>query len=419
MATPARIVQVANTNSVKRQARNPVHTFNVKHKPFVLQPFMIAPVLPGETMTNLSMQARVVTDPIKNKLTGWHQEYWFFYVKLRDLEAQAAVLESMILENDASIASIEDAVADPNYYHYSGLNYAKMCLQQVVDKYMRDEGEAFTPVSIDGMPTAQLMQKSWLDSVYDNAELPTDTIDGDPALPIDEFERKYNTWLKLRNEAMTEMSFEDYLGTFGVRTGLQAKNKPELIRYIREWSYPSNTVDPATGIPTSAVSWSISERADKDRFFAEPGFIFGVTCGRPKLYLSQQRESATHLLRNNLNWLPAVMRDSPETSLVEVAEGSGPLGGVNYSGTGSYWVDIRDLFVYGDQFSNVLSAGGTVNAVALPVATNSLSRYPTEMMVDSLFTDDGDPADVNQYIRQDGIVQLRILSHQTTAVDQT
>ena len=70
---------------VGRKLRSPIHRFHLRHYPFQLQPFMLAPVIPGETMKNLLLQARVVTDPIKNGLIGWWQEYYFFYVKHRDL----------------------------------------------------------------------------------------------------------------------------------------------------------------------------------------------------------------------------------------------------------------------------------------------------------------------------------------------
>ena len=54
-----------------RVMRRPVHTFQLRQRPFAITPFMIAPVLPGETMKNLLLQSRAVTDPIKNPLVGW------------------------------------------------------------------------------------------------------------------------------------------------------------------------------------------------------------------------------------------------------------------------------------------------------------------------------------------------------------
>ena len=57
----------------------------------------------------------------------------------------------------------------------------------------------------------------------------------------------------------TEMTYEEWLGTYGVSTQKERLNEPELIRYIREWQYPSNTVEPSTGVPSSAVSWVVTQ----------------------------------------------------------------------------------------------------------------------------------------------------------------
>lgn len=85
----------------KRVLRNPQHRFSLQTRPYQLQPFMIAPVLPGETMKNLLLQARVVTHPLSPdlRLVGWWNEYFFFYVKHRDLAEDIRPLVSeMVLD---------------------------------------------------------------------------------------------------------------------------------------------------------------------------------------------------------------------------------------------------------------------------------------------------------------------------------
>ena len=107
----------------------------------------------------------------------------------------------------------------------------------------------------------------------------------------------------LRSNNLTEMTYEDYLRTFGVRAAEVVKESiPELLRYSKSWQYPSSTVDAVTGVPTSAVSWGISERLDKDRYFKQPGFIFGVSVARPKIYLGNQRGPAVHLMQDGISW---------------------------------------------------------------------------------------------------------------------
>jgi hypothetical protein len=99
-----------------RVARKPVHTFHLRHYPFAIQPFMIAPVLPGETMKNLLMQSRVVLDPIKNPLIGWWLEYYWFYVKHSDMDARDN-LQSLMLDPAFAVSAIQDTTADVNLYH--------------------------------------------------------------------------------------------------------------------------------------------------------------------------------------------------------------------------------------------------------------------------------------------------------------
>lgn len=393
-----------NSAPSKRVLRRPQHTFHLRTRPYQIQPFMLAPVLAGETLNNLLLQARVVTDPIKNPFIGWHVEYYFFYVKLRDLDARE-IMEDMLLDMTADTSSLNDGTADVKYYHHSGKNYAKLALKRITEEYFRDEGETWNTAAIDNLPLAKVNQKHWTESVYAASELPDDEIP-EPAEDFSDFEGKWNTWNYMRSMKMTEMSFEDYMGTFGVQTSKTEPHKPELLRYVKEWSYPSNTIDPASGAPSSAVSWSIAERGDKTRFFKEPGFIVGLSVVRPKVYLGGQRESGSHLLDGAFEWLPAIMKDRVETSLKTLAGGTGPLGGVHT--TNPYIVDVRDLFVHGDQFLNFALTETDAGLVALPKTTHVASAYPSSADINALFVGE---APANQ-VRQDGVVSASILGTQ-------
>lgn len=70
-----------------RRARRPQHTFNIRWRPFQIQPFVLAPVLPGETLKNALIQAQIWSDPlgVAMKNSGWWLECFLFYVKHRDL----------------------------------------------------------------------------------------------------------------------------------------------------------------------------------------------------------------------------------------------------------------------------------------------------------------------------------------------
>lgn len=145
------------------------------------------------------------------------------------------------------------------------------------------------------------------------------------------------------------------------------------------------------------------------RFFPEPGFIFGVSVTRPKVYLERQRGAGVHMLDNAYAWLPAVLSHDPATSLRQYANNAGPLA---TDTTNGYWVDVRDLFVHGDQFVN-FALDNTAGGVALPSAALN-KRYPADADVDDLFADD-DPGTA-VLVRMDGVCDLSILG---TQVDHT
>lgn len=401
----ANVPIVVPQGQTRRMTRSPRHTFQIAAKPFTIQPFMIAPVLPGETMKNALIQSRAVSDPIRNALVGWWLEYYFFYVKHRDLDGRDD-FSDMMLDLDKDLSSYNSA-ADVKYYHAaSSINWTKLCLKRIVEEYFRNEDEAWDNFTIDSMPVAKvnsdgIFNSALLDDNYAAAEDVTISTAGDNAFTTSEVETAMRTWQFQRANRLTEMDYEDWLATYGIRPAPAENHRPELLRYIREWQYPSNTVNPADGVPSSAVSWAITDRIDKDRFFREPGFIVGVTVSRPKVYFSNQTSAVVDWMSDALSWLPAIMRDDPYTSLKKFAETAGPAQIV--TDAGGYWVDIKDLFIYGDQFSNfALSTAGS-SAVALPT-TALQALYPQASDVTGLFKSGG-----TEYVRQDGVVQLSIL----------
>lgn len=410
-------ISVQNVPKMGRKMRRPQHSFNLRTKPWQLQPFMIAPVLPMETMKRLLLQSRVVSDPVNNKLTGWWKEYYFFYVKLRDLDGRDDFTELMINYNK-DLSSYNSSSQTWTYHYGSAIDWTELCLKRVIEEYFRNEGEAWDVASIDGVPLMQVGDIKWMDSVINGADYSTPDIDltdvasqDGAAVTASEIENAMRAWDMLRTQNFTEMSFEDYLRTFGVRTQNVEPHRPELIRYVKDWTYPTNTVEPTTGVPSSALSWSIAERADKDRLFKEPGFLLGVSCTRPKVYFGNQSGAAVGLLNDMFSWLPAVLRDDPSTSLKNVAQGAGPLQ--NGSDSDGYWVDVADIFHYGDQFLNFSLAAADANIIDLPTAA-LVKRYATATDAAGLFADD-DPGTAI-LIREDGVVSMEIA---TSLIDNT
>jgi hypothetical protein len=210
-------------------------------------------------------------------------------------------------------------------------------------------------------------------------------------------------WHQQRLYGITELSYEDWLSTFGVRAEVEEVHRPELIRYCRQWSYPTNTIDPTNGSARSACSWTVQERADKNRAFREPGFLYGVTVCRPKVYIRAQEGSFTNLLNDFRAWLPPLAQGNADWSRKQVSTSAGPLQTVVADADG-YVVDIRDLFLYGEQYTNHALSETNRNFMDCVTAALTDVRYPQALAdIDELFVTTG-----TCFVRQDGIVDLTI-----------
>lgn len=397
--------------------RSPKHTWFVKCRPFEIQPCMLAPVLPGETLKNLVMQARVVTDPISNGLIGWWLDHMFFYVKHSQL-SNASSYMSMHLDPTFDLTGIDrTAINFPKYVDVEQLDFVSECLNLVVEHYFRDEEDTATHDIGGSLPIAKVLADDWTDSLMTVTAAETDDVtvfteSGAGTLKASEIDTALRQWQMLRLNNLTTMDYEDYLQTFGIRSAEEVTDRPELIRHVREWQYPSNTIDPADGSAASAVSWAVQESANKARFFKEPGFIVGFMVARPKVYKTNMTGNAAGSLKDAYAWLPAVMRDDPMTSMREEAAGLGPLG----DSTAAYVWDARDLFLYGDQFIGFPTdpQGATdINGVDLPANDLSNKSYPATAEVDALFAN---AAGGFKYVRADGVCSLTIAG---TQVDHT
>lgn len=403
-----------------RVGRYPNHTFQVLHAPFVAMPIMCARVLPGESLKNIYLESRVITDPIKNPIIGWRQQYFFFYVRISDLKMDA-YKDMFVDPTNAEIAGQDEAAnITRNYCAKGAIDWVGKCLDRVVETHFRDEGEtAAAFATAGGFRKVQIRQNSWLDSLTDKDLIPEgDAIAG--ATDAGDLDRLMDLFEMQRALGLADMSYEDWLRSMGINIPGKDENIPEMLASFSDWQYPSNTVDPATGTPSSAVSWVFKNGNRDPKFFKEPGFILGLSVTRPKVYFSGLAGLAAGFAQRAWDWMPSYLMGMPETALKQFAAGTGPLGDT-LTDTDAYWVDMRDELLYGDQFQNVLAFpansaepvdNGTYNMFALPA--NDLNwKYPTDAALASLFVDAGG---TTHYIRSDGVVKLSI---QGAQVDYT
>lgn len=454
MPLPRRQIGVAEAASLRRLHRRPEHHFQIRHKPWTIAPFMIAPVLPGETMQNLRMQFSAVSAPVKSNLLGAHLEHYFFYVKLNDLENRVAIIERMkTLQN---ISSDDVTQSDPGVdwsgqvkttpYYYAATTecddadftpgaapasktvpWLQACTRAIVKEFFRlpEEWPAAEPTdqvpTVDDFHIASIIRDNWLDSIEPASMVPDAVnldvdLNADNTITMDELKRAERLWKLMEDLGRTnEWTYEEFLATFGVRIPREELHRPELLRYSREFSKPAVHVDPSTGGASSAFVFGGGLRADKKRFFQQHGFVVGLSCLRPKVYLGKIRQSAVNrLLITAESWLPALLADDPATSQVLLNDPTALLSDTSFAHTLDagdcdasvpVWVDVADLYRYGDQLINFSLSETNAGLVALPVKiTDAVNkRYVSSTDINGLFTGS---TDATRVIAQEGVVSL-------------
>jgi len=427
-------VQVAPAMRERRQLRSPQHPFSLKIRPYQIQPFAIVPVLPGETLESLLLQSRSISDPLKTdtKLVGWWQEHMLFYVKHRDLGdpttyltpgSTSYVMQNFVLDPDnVNLDSLRDA--DGNAWTYcfaGGVDWLLECTKRVVEEYFRDENENWNSFTLDGVPQAKIRgyrQSDWAERLTLASQKRTDESDfdvlgGTGELHPREALDRWAHWQTLRENGLMDMDYHDYIKTYGSSTREEETSvnlhRPELIKHCRSWQFPTNVVG-TTGVASSQVTWETKERVDKAFRFNEPGFIVGYTVVRPKVYFGNQEGTISGLLDHTLMWLPAILQDNYERAYKLVDDAAGPLKTIM---TEDYWIDMRDLYLYGEQFTNYY-APDVVGTVDLPTATNN-RRYALSADIDRFFN----AASPANKIWVDGVLDLSIKGHQRKTVEGT
>lgn len=391
--------------------RKPTFNYHLKQRPWQIQPFYIAPILPGERVKNQLWKQTSVSDPVPNRLIGWWQETTLWYVRVRDL-FPASDLKSMFIDPEANLSGLYSA-ADPKYFHYYGVNWAKEAVTQIVENYFRADDEAPSDATIDNMFAATIGTDNWLDSAGLASDFNADIdvqldIGTDHIFGMRELDKAQQMYEQLKAGGLTDMDYSDFLRTYGVRVpSEELEGKPKLLKSVRNWTMPANTVEPSTGVATTAMYWKLDGRHDSDFQCKEPGFLIGLQIFRPKVYLGNVRGSLTGIMDTAREWLPAILRDDPESSLIEVPAAAGPLN-MNVD----YYLDLRDLFLYGEQFTNQVLTAVDQNIVGLPAQTTFQKRYPDLAMSQSMFVDDAG-AGTKQFVETDGRIDIVIAGNIT------
>lgn len=395
----------------QKWTRTPSHKYQVVNWAFEIQPVVVAPVLAGETLRGWQMQDRVVTDPIENSLAGWWNEYFAFYTPLSVLDEN---YKTLLMDPDYDTSS-DVVTADHTYfYRYKGgMNFVAETYTQIILDWFRDEIEAATTPTSTGRGLSYgrfVGAGGWLDSAIDATDITTDDEPSDfineagtDTFSVKDIHDAMANWQWARLNAYTQMSWAEWLQTYGVKVPDAELRRPEYLGHWRDWSYPTNTVDGAGDI-NSQVVWSTRWNHRRRKYFKEPGIFMIVALTRPKTYSSTQVGAGVGLLDDAFGWMPQTVLD-PSMSIKEYP--SSGTDGIVRSTTNAYRVDRRDVFVHGDQFVNFSLASTDKNLVAMPDAALD-KYYPTDTMAKSFFIDKVTSAFT---IRREGVCRLNVNGH--------
>jgi len=381
-----------SSGKVKRHLRKPEFKFHLAtQRPYEIRPFMIHPVLMGETLKLLDWKSISRSDPLADRFLGAWLEQGFWYVKLRDLEERAE-MEKFMTRQTVDWTNLNKTANAYRYHGGSGVDWVYACMERIVDEYFRHDGETIAnhADAVTGMPLARLHEMPHragvLDSMVKESTLEAATPDvavGD----MTDFQQSYLIWEAAMRDSMVQMTFEDFLAMGGVRPQLSESHIPEWIAFRKDWTLPKTGTDQNDGTTQSVWFWSMDGEQKKPKKFDEPGFIIGLQWYRPKVYISKQTSTQVAMLTEWVSWLPPHLRGMAYSGLYKLTAHAEPFADLDVAGDNSegVYIDFMDLFNYGDQFTD-LAPANLPGAVAVP--TNTLDRkwYPTQAEQEALFS---------------------------------
>lgn len=347
----AQFMTTTGGNPRTRKNRSPNFPVMGLMKPFGLYPIFGMPILPGETVTSLSLQWRALSMPIQHPLIGAWLEVFVYYCKLTDIDR---ALTDMFLTDTMSTSGYTSGGGAGGRRHFAksgDLNWVKLCQDKFHAAYFLDEGE--TPRTVDNVPKTKVLSKrsSWMDNLIlkpaEGALTGTDFTQREEMTAADMY----------RYMQLTEMTYEQYLRQYGAVSVRQGEGKPEIWRYAQSWVQPVNTVEPTTGAPSSAWVWSDKVMLENNKRATEPGFV--MVCARvaPKTFRRSPAYSMIGQLWGFMDWFPSYNLEDPLGGIKELTGGDNSpfLGAISDPPTAdnnTYLYDHRDLLSHGEQFVN-------------------------------------------------------------------
>lgn len=404
------VIQPGETR--KRFHRRPNFPIAGTMKPFGLYPIMCHPVLPGETLKAASSKWTVISMPLKHPTVGAWLESWLFYVKLTDLDRD---LGQMFISDSYSTSGWTVTTARDHYFNAVGqINWVHDCMVRIRDAFFLNEGEAVVNLTSpdDQVTMVKMNMRSWYQNMmFEPAETALDTTG-----EMDHREQM-SAWAMLQQMQMTELTYESYLEQYGVQSMKLGIGEPEILRYTRSWTKPTNHVDTSTGVPSSAWVWNDEMKADKDKRFEEPGFILQCATVRPKMYQRNLEASMVGNLWGFSDWYPAYNLTDPAAGIKRIGTDDDVFKSDWNAAEGEVQLlyDHRDLLSHGEQFINDFSNmpydlpfSTAMSGIAAADPSAVRGEYCDVGDINAIFTGTGEE---NKRCHYEGITGLTIAGH--------
>lgn len=379
------MVQIITQQSQKtRVTRRPNFPFAGIMRPYGLYPIWAHPVLPGETIQSISQKSRVIGMPVLHPLAGAWLESWLVYVKFTDIDPDLG--QSFISDTYPTTGWTAAAHSERFFVRAGQVDWIRRATEAVHRAYFIHDNE--TPRTIDGVPMVKLNNVSWYQNmIFEPADQAVPTSDAST------LHEHLQGWMMLQQMQMTELTYEKYLETYGVRPASPRRGDPEILAFQRSWTQPTNVINPTNGTPASAWTWVGDFTLEKPKLMTEPGFVLCLSAVRPKLFQAHIQASLIGNLWGFSDWFPSYTLQDPTAGVREL-EKNDPVfaSGATDAGTEKLLYDHRDLLNHGEQFVNT-----STHPYRLPVSTGLSVRtgkepedlrgeYPTVADIDALFT---------------------------------
>jgi len=341
-----RVVTPGETRTrVQRQPNFPIAG---SLKPYGLYPAMATPVLPGETLLDFEMKRRMLSMPVRHPLVGAWLETWLVYVKLTDIDP---ALAEMFVSQDMPTTGYTASAANARYFTKAGqIDWIGLCMASIWDAYFADASEiGGTRPTIDGVLMRGRKNVDWAHNLMF-------TPDGMTAADLPSNPEAQLTGMQMMALAgMSELTYEKYLAQYSVsqKETADLQGKPEILRYVPSWTVPTNSIDPASGAPSSAWAWSDAFKAEKPMRFPEPGFLILVQSVTPKMFSDAFDATRLGGMWGFADWFPSYNLSDPAAGIVEInADDPAFLAAFGAAADGGLLVDHRDLLTRGEAFVN-------------------------------------------------------------------